>query len=306
MAKFRRYDVAKKRILASVLIVFIIVLGIITAESSKQDSREWTESIDSMELTPNNEADWQPYEDGDVKLDFQKKQLLAKARFRRKYGFRRELIIDKPTAFMQYMPPTYNMDHIRFGIYRDKNLADPIDEADAGYNYNADWHIEEGADPSEYPEYKTRIQVILEPGIYYVAVYTTSKWDKGEFLYRSWYDVIDSDLTLKEGEYQYFYAEPGKEYEFPFAVADNAKIVLETIGIAGTLTLYDTDGKTALETLDIAADQPYKGSKKHFSFEQGGTYYFRLTNYPEELYIKKIREYVSTLNKNWLRYKGVK
>ncbi len=103
--------IKNRKILTSVLIVSIVVLGIIIAESSKQDSQECTESIDSMEL-----------------------------------------IVEKPTAFMQYMPTDFNMEHIRFGIYRDENLKDPIDEADAGYNFNVGWHIEEGAELSDYPE----------------------------------------------------------------------------------------------------------------------------------------------------------
>lgn len=103
--------IKNRKILTSVLIVSIVVLGIIIAESSKQDSQECTESIDSMEL-----------------------------------------IVDKPTAFMQYIPTDFNMEHIRFGIYQDENLKDPIDEADAGCNFNVDWHIEEGAKLSDYPE----------------------------------------------------------------------------------------------------------------------------------------------------------
>lgn len=61
------------------------------------------------------------------------------------------------------MPVDSNMENIRFGIYKDKTLEDPIEEADAGYNFNASWHMEEGAELSEYPEYKTNIQVIYSP-----------------------------------------------------------------------------------------------------------------------------------------------
>ena len=111
---------------------------------------------------------------------------------------------------------------------------------------------------------------------------------------------------MKAEKYQYFYAEPGKEYEFPFTVDDNSEIVLETAGIAGRLNLYDTDGKTVLETLEIEANQPYKASKKHFSFEKGGSYCFRLTDYPQELYEKIPSSGMSVLNQNWLRYKVTK
>lgn len=301
--------VKNRKILTYILIVLIVivsVMGIIFAVNSKQEMSGWKEPEDSIKLTPNNEADRQSYEDGEVKLNFQEKQQLTKSTIPGKFGFRRELIIEKPTAFMQHMPVDSNMENIRFGIYKDKTLEEPIEEADAGYNFNASWHMEEGAELSEYPEYKTNIQVILQPGIYYAAVYTTDKSDEGVFLYSSWYDVLDSDLTLEAEKYQYFYAEPGKEYEFPFTVDDNSEIVLETAGIAGTLKLYDTDGKTVLETLEIEANQPYKASKKHFSFEKGGSYCFRLTDYPQELYEKIPSSGMSVLNQNWLRYKVTK
>ena len=301
--------VKNRKILTNILIVLIVivsVMGIIFAVNSKQEMSGCKEPEDSIRLTPNNEADRQSYEDGEVKLNFQEKQQLTKSTIPGKFGFRRELIIEKPTAFMQHMPVDSNMENIRFGIYKDKTLEEPIEEADAGYNFNASWHMEEGAELSEYPEYKTNIQVILQPGTYYAAVYTTDKSDEGVFLYSSWYDVLDSDLTLEAEKYQYFYAEPGKEYEFPFTVDDNSEIVLETAGIAGTLKLYDTDGKTVLETLQIDANQPYKESKKLFSFEKGGTYCFRLTDYPQELYEKIPSSGMSVLNQNCLRYKVTK
>ena len=301
--------VKNRKILTNILIVLIVivsVMGIIFAVNSKQEMSGCKEPEDSIRLTPNNEADRQSYEDGEVKLNFQEKQQLTKSTIPGKFGFRRELIIEKPTAFMQHMPVDSNMENIRFGIYKDKTLEEPIEEADAGYNFNASWHMEEGAELSEYPEYKTNIQVILQPGTYYAAVHTTDKSDEGVFLYSSWYDVLDSDLTLEAEKYQYFYAEPGKEYEFPFTVDDNSEIVLETAGIAGRLNLYDTDGKTVLETLQIDANQPYKESKKLFSFEKGGTYCFRLTDYPQELYEKIPSSGMSVLNQNWLRYKVTK
>ena len=301
--------VKNRKILTNILIVLIVivsVMGIIFAVNSKQEMSGCKEPEDSIRLTPNNEADRQSYEDGEVKLNFQEKQQLTKSTITGKFGFRRELIIEKPTAFMQHMPVDSNMENIRFGIYKDKTLEEPIEEADAGYNFNASWHMEEGAELSEYPEYKTNIQVILQPGTYYAAVHTTDKSDEGVFLYSSWYDVLESDLTLETGEYQYFYAEPGKEYEFPFTVDDNSEIVLETAGIAGRLNLYDTDGKTVLETLEIEANQPYKESKKLFSLERGGTYCVRLTDYPQELYEKIPSSGMSVLNQNWLRYKVTK
>ena len=174
--------VKNRKILTNILIVLIVivsVMGIIFAVNSKQEMSGCKEPEDSIRLTPNNEADRQSYEDGEVKLNFQEKQQLTKSTIPGKFGFRRELIIEKPTAFMQHMPVDSNMENIRFGIYKDKTLEEPIEEADAGYNFNASWHMEEGAELSEYPEYKTNIQVILQPGTYYAAVYTTDKSDEG-------------------------------------------------------------------------------------------------------------------------------
>lgn len=266
------------------------------------------EAGDYEVMAPNDWKTKAPYDGREISIDFTEKERISLGvlGFHGKYGFRKELVIEEPTAFSMGMSPESDMEYIHFGIYRDKDLTDPIDEADAGHNFNADWHIEEGADLSDYPDYKTSLFSLLQPGTYYAAVYSTSPFeDKLVYDYESWYDVLDSDLTLEEGQYQYFYAEPGKEYEFPFTVADNDEILLETAGIAGTLTLYDTDGKTVIETLDIDAEQLYKESKKSFTFEKGGTYCFRLTDYPRE----QFREHHygwGELHSNWLRYKNVK
>ncbi len=266
------------------------------------------EAGDYEAMAPNDWKTKEPYDGREISIDFTEKERISLGvlGFRGKYGFRKELVIEEPAAFSMGISPESGMEYIHFGIYRDKDLTDPIDEADAGYNYNANWHMEEGADLSDYPDYKTSLFALLQPGTYYAAVYSTSPFeDKLVYAYESWYDVLDSDLTLEEGQYQYFYAEPGKEYEFPFTVADNDEILLETAGIAGTLTLYDTDGETEIETLDIDAEQPYKESKKSFTFEKGGTYCFRLTDYPREQFREHYYSW-GELYSNWLRYRNVK
>lgn len=95
--------VKNRKILTYILIVLIVtiaVLGIIFAANNKQEMSRWKEPEDSIMLTPNNETDRQAYEDGEVKLNFQEKQQLTKSTISEKFGFRRELIIEKPTAFI--------------------------------------------------------------------------------------------------------------------------------------------------------------------------------------------------------------
>ena len=73
--------VKNRKILMYILIVLIVtiaVLGIIFAANNKQGLSRWKEPEDSIELTPNNEADRQVYEVGEVKLNFQEKQQLTK------------------------------------------------------------------------------------------------------------------------------------------------------------------------------------------------------------------------------------
>ena len=69
--------VKNRKILTNILIVLIVivsVMGIIFAVNSKQEMSGCKEPEDSIRLTPNNEADRQSYEDGEVKLNFQEKQ----------------------------------------------------------------------------------------------------------------------------------------------------------------------------------------------------------------------------------------
>lgn len=297
----RKYMLAAFLILLAIAVFFAVYFIAGLRISAAEDSN----TISPLDWK--NKDAYQEQDIEDIKVNFAEKERLALGLlgFCGKYGFRQELVIKEPTVFAQGMAPDFGMEHIRFGIYRDKALTNPIDEADAGYNFKADSQIEEGADIADYPDYKTSIQVILEPGTYYAAVYSTSPFDKAKATYVSWYDVLDRDLTLEAGKYQYFYPVPEQAYEFPFTVAPDAEIMLETAGVAGTLTLYDTDGKTVLETLHIKADQPYKESKKTFSFTQGGTYCFKLTDYPESEY-KRLHYGWGELHQNWLRYRIIK
>lgn len=71
--------VKNRKILTYILIVLIVTIavpGIIFASNNKQEMSRWKEPEDSIMLTPNNEADRQAYEDGEVKLNFQEKQQL--------------------------------------------------------------------------------------------------------------------------------------------------------------------------------------------------------------------------------------
>ena len=266
------------------------------------------EAGDCEAITPN---DWKEkissYDDREVYLDFAEKERISLGLlgFHGKYGFRKELVVEKPIAFSMGIPPDYHTENLRFGLYRDKDLTDPIDEADAGYNLKADVKLEEGAEYSDYPDFKIGIFSILEPGTYYAAVYSVSPFDKVNATYVSWFDVLDDDLTLEAGKSQYFYAIPGQTYEFPFTVADDEKIILETSGIAGTLTLYDKDRETVLDIQKIKIEKKSADRKISFQFDEDGTYYFKLTDYPEEKF-KKLNLGRGILYPNWLRYKVVK
>jgi len=87
-----------------------------------------------------------------------------------KFGFRKKIVFDKPMILSQYMED--NLLFFYYGLYRDKQLTKPVIEVDTKYNIQAFAQMEEGADESEFPEYKEGYTIKVDPGTYYLGVYT--------------------------------------------------------------------------------------------------------------------------------------
>lgn len=113
-----------------------------------------------------------------------------------KYGFVKKLDVDTEMYITQTLSYGHEAKHIVYGIYYDKDLEEPVEQVQLKDNFRADI-----AD-----EYRIRLEtshgvsVLLDPGEYYLAVYTTKKNDDFELEYSAWCGYTHRDYELEPDE----------------------------------------------------------------------------------------------------------
>ena len=108
--------------------------------------------------------EWPP----EIQFDFREKRRIGWG----KYGFRKKIVLDRKMIFDIYIPEDYDTDSIYYGIYRDAALDEPVGEVDLGELLKEGDYAELDK-PSDYFNLPHHAGAVLEPGTYYLAVYTT-------------------------------------------------------------------------------------------------------------------------------------
>lgn len=125
-----------------------------------------------------------PYGSIETCLDLSQKNFLSLT----KYGFRRKVSFDK-TSFVglcleRDLPSATPYNGLKYGIYRDKGLTNPTKEIDLQAEMDKAIAQDTILDIDE-PE--VGIEAELDPGTYYVAVYTNHFWDTFKILFLRYY-----------------------------------------------------------------------------------------------------------------------
>lgn len=197
-------------------------------------------------------------------LDFSNKTRLTS----NKFGFRKKLVIEEVSIVTQDVGGAPDSSAY-YGIYRDEQLREPVEEVDFNWLYR-DGAFEEGkTDTVPYDEKKDGI-VILEPGTYYAAVYTPSFFEDFEASYLSYICPLNQQGELRENETKKFYVvEEGQKNTFTFKSEKNGEVKI-TINIysQGTMKIYDDDGvllqrKTAKKNTGKPLTLTFHGKKDH-------------------------------------------
>lgn len=265
-------NVTKKKVIVC-LSVLLAIGAVYLAYVLYQDASVAGPAADSTRLMPVSAEKGS----GEKMISFAGKQKIAF----KKYGFRSKLVIEEPTVVYQYVAEELGMEHVRFGIYRDAALKSPVSEADVGYNLKAWWDLEEGGDLKDYPDYKPDLRTFLEPGTYYVGLYTTETADEFTAAYSSVFSAVKKELQLEEGKSAAFFGDGNEETFFRIDVPDAGTITVDTHGFAGKLCLCDAEKK---EISDAAEAKWEKGDPREISFnvKTKGIYYLKLADYPKE------------------------
>lgn len=260
--------VTKKELIVFALIPLIIGM-IYFAHILYKDAQVTSPSTNSEVLKP---VSWEKHDERTVSLADRQRITF------RKYGFRRKLKIKERTVVYQHIDDDFGMEHVKFGIYHDAALKDAVNEADVGYNMNAGWEMEEGGDPEDYPEYKRHMLTLLEPGDYYVAIYTTDASDDFSMEYASRYSVVKDEIALEEGKTERFFGNYNEETLFRMDIPAEGLITVDTRMFAGTLYLCDADKKEISYGAKVPIERTSEANVS-FDIKAKGTYYLKLTDY---------------------------
>ena len=118
-------------------------------------------------------------------VDFAEKTTISTG----KYGFRYMLEIEEPIVFYQTVPEDLQFEAISYGIYEDEALQTPVSEIHIKDVLEFNHKFEMGeVSREDYPEYREWNKVTLEPGIYYLGVYSTDSKDESIIVYESTYE----------------------------------------------------------------------------------------------------------------------
>lgn len=265
--------ITKKRILIFIS-VLLAVGAVYLAYVLYQDASVSSPAADSEKLEPSSAKSG----DSERTISFAAKQKISF----KKYGFRRELVVEKPTMLFQFVEDDLGMEHVRFGVYRDAALSSPVDEADIGYNLRAWWDFEEGGDLDDYPEYKPDLTTFLEPGTYYIGIYTTDATDTFTVEYHSLYSPVEEEIVLEEGKSAAFFGDGNEETFFRIDVPGVGAVTVDTHGFAGKLWLCDADKKEISDAVEVGAEWKRSDERKlRFDIKSEGSYYLKLTDYPK-------------------------
>lgn len=174
-----------------------------------------------------------------------------------KFGFRKKLVVKKDSVLVQQVsgPPKSNA---YYGVFRDKELKEPIEIVDFKWLYR-DGPFEEGlTDEVPYDEKKDGI-VILKAGTYYAAVYTSSPFGDFEATYLSDICPLNEKCKLAEGKKEPFYVVKDDQKNTFEIVADRQGIIKITTNIRtqGTMKIYDESRKILYQrSAKVNSDKP--------------------------------------------------
>ena len=274
------------------LIFFILLLGLLASCSSEPsaqeddmsgEAQEYTQeekeiisrippfSEDCSLLSPTDAVESSGEEN--IILAFHDKTKISD----NKFGFRKKVVFDKPVILKQYIDG--NLFFFYYGLYRDKQLTKPVIEVDTKYNIQASAQIEEGANESEFPEYKEGYTIKVDPGTYYLGVYTKDPRLIEVVSYKCESAPYQKEIFLQPGKTGTYTLLNSSDSVLCKIIPASGKIQVTTEARVGTLQLLDKEKNSISDIVTPAKRMPVSAE---FSVRSGETYYIKVQH--SELY----------------------
>lgn len=246
---------------AAVTLIFVLIL-------SFGSSSEFADMVMPERIIFNSQSEEEP-----KNIDMSEKGFITLG----KYGFVRKLEIQEKTALTQRIyDDELPANAIMYGVYRDRKLNDPVDEVDVAYNMKADIAIDNGEDESEFKKYKYMVSTVLDPGVYYVAVYTKRFWDSFSLSYESQWAVIEGEINLTEGEERIYYGSGTHDTEVYCRIkAPRDGIIQVTSHYFAQLQFFDKNHQTLSEIIEPVRNKRTKGE---ISVQKDQIYYAKVSH----------------------------
>lgn len=208
----------------------LILLGSFLVGCSTEKQKVETEIPNYELLAPMESPQMTPNEIGlsyieYPELDFADKATIIYGR----YGFRYTLETDEKIVLRQQVLDNSGLEKITFGIYEDEDLCKPISEIDMAEVREMNHKFEMGkANHEDYPDFREWNEVVLEPGTYYLAVFSTDPKEKSIVTYECMYGAVHSEIVLEEGEWGFFFY-PGNDLDtyFEIDIPEAGNLVLQ-------------------------------------------------------------------------------
>lgn len=188
-----------------------------------------------------------------------------------KFGFRKKIVFDKPVILSQYMEE--NLFFFYYGLYRDKQLTKPVIEVDTEYNIHASAQMEEGASESEFPEYKEGYTIKVDPGTYYLGVYTKDPGLTEGVSYKCESAPYHKEIFLHPGKAGTYTLLNASDSVLCKIIPTSGKIKVTTEAYAGTLQLLDKAKNGISGVVTPVKNSPVSAQ---FSIKAGETYYIKV------------------------------
>lgn len=276
--------------LIALLAVFFLFLISIFAYQSLTEKPQVSEC---EQLMPADSPLMLPNERGEAnlpaeELDFQQKERIAYG----KYGFRKELKVEKTTIVSQEVSEDSALKDVYFGIYHDSNLVDPVAEISMG-KVLKNAHASEVGEPEPYPDVLPFIDAVLEPGAYYLAVYSIRSQEDCIAIYESRQAAVATELELTEDQWGLFFS-TGPEQKTYFKInvpaAGNIYVDRDFWRVTYDIQLCDAD-KKPIKTATLEPPGKEQGHQKaKLSIPASGVYYLQVSyDAPPSAYANEIR-----------------
>lgn len=267
----------KKVLIATFTIVIMVALILIIGAIQNNDGNNSgnymeCDALMPMEVTMER---FNTFSYGSECLDFSKKGKITS----NKYGFVKTFVVDEEMLFVQSIDESHEMKHLVYGVYEDQQLEVPVVEVKLKNLFRTNMADDYGIVINS----EDSVSELLEPGTYYLGIYTTKNSDDFMVEYYSLFGYRHMEYQLKEGEVlSYTTVVPHQINLFEIKPAKSGMISVDVQNHCSEIQLLDEDKNVINETYGTICEENGEYIKQpclgEFYVEKGKNYSLKVVS----------------------------